>query len=288
MKEKTSIRYYNSKPVRSRWNQATSEWLLCAVDLIKAAVLTNNPSAYWKTIKRRNHELVANCNQLKLKAADGKFYDTDCLNGKGVKILIEILPRSQRKNLQEWLSDGSDPLDQESKKKAYELVTSSLIKDIEVGTTVGLQQIHAFIFAGLYDFAGKIRTKNISKGGFVFANAKYLKEILKKIDKMPETNLEEIVDKYIEMNVAHPFMEGNGRATRIWLDQILIKNLKKCVDWSKIEKDDYLKAMIASHTSSKAILNLIKKALTSDFVNRKLIIKGIDYSYYYEDVEMLD
>ncbi|MCQ2794814.1 MAG: Fic family protein [Bacilli bacterium] len=286
MKEKTSIRYYNSKPVRARWNQATSEWFLCAVDLIKAAISTDNPRKYWYALKSRNHELSTNCRQLKLKAADGKAYDTDCLTSDGVKILIEILPHSQRKNLQEWLSGGNDPLDQESKKKAIELVTSNLIKDIEVGTTEGLQQIHAFIFAGLYDFAGKIRRKNISKDGFVFANVLYLKDTLKKIDKMPEDNLKKIIDKYVEMNIAHPFMEGNGRATRIWLDQILIKNLKQCVDWSKISKENYFKAMKVSPTNAKPIFNLVNQALTKDFVNRKLIIKGIDYSYYYEDVEM--
>ena len=141
------------------------------------------------------------------------------------------------------------------------------------------------MFDGLYDFAGKIRSKNISKGGFIFANALYLPTILESIDKMPETKLEQIVDKYIEMNIAHPFMEGNGRSTRIWLDQILIRSLKKCVDWSKIDKKEYLTAMSISTTSPSQIFNLISDALTDDFENRELVIKGIDYSYYYEEVE---
>ncbi|HBX24889.1 MAG TPA: cell filamentation protein Fic, partial [Firmicutes bacterium] len=187
--------------------------------------------------------------------------------------------------LKEWLKGNNDPLDAQSKKKAYDLINSGVINDIEVGTTKGLQQIHSYLFDGLYDFAGKIRNKNISKGGFMFANALHLPSILNDIDKMPENTIEQIVDKYVEMNIAHPFMEGNGRATRIWLDQILIRSLKKCVDWSKIDKKDYLEAMRISPSSAKQILTLIKNALTSDFENRELIIKGIDYSFYYEEID---
>ena len=220
-----------------------------------------------------------------MTASDGKVYDTDCLSIKDLDILLDILPRKRRKILKEWLKGNNDPLDEQSKKKAYDLINSGVIYDIEVGTTRGLQQIHSYLFEGLYDFAGKIRNKNISKGGFMFANALHLPSILNDIDKMPENTIEQIVDKYVEMNIAHPFMEGNGRATRIWLDQILIRSLKKCVDWSKIDKKEYLDAMSVSPSSSKQIFILIKNSLTSDFENRELIIKGIDYSYYYEEIE---
>ena len=285
MLEKTSIRYFNKKPVRSRWDEETSSWLICAIDLIAAVVETSNPRIYWYTIKTRNSELLANCKQLKMTASDGKVYDTDCLSIKDLDILLDILPRKRRKILKEWLKGNNDPLDEQSKKKAYDLINSGVIYDIEVGTTRGLQQIHSYLFEGLYDFAGKIRNKNISKGGFMFANALHLPSILNDIDKMPENTIEQIVDKYVEMNIAHPFMEGNGRATRIWLDQILIRSLKKCVDWSKIDKKEYLDAMSVSPSSSKQIFILIKNSLSSDFENRELIIKGIDYSYYYEEIE---
>lgn len=285
MSTKTSIRYFNKKPVRSRWDEETSSWFVCAIDLIAAVVETSNPRIYWYTIKTRNSELLANCKQLKMTASDGKTYDTDCLSIKGLDVLLDILPRKRRSILKGWLKGNNDPLDEQSKKKAYDLITSGVIYDIEVGTTRGLQQIHSYLFDGLYDFAGKIRDKNISKGGFMFANALYLPSILNDIDKMPENTIEQIVNKYVEMNIAHPFIEGNGRATRIWLDQILIRSLKKCVDWSKIDKKEYLDAMSISSSSSKQIFLLIKNALTSDFENRELIIKGIDYSYYYEEID---
>lgn len=285
MKEKTSIRYFNKKPVRSKWDEESSSWLVCAIDLIDAVVDTSNPRIYWYAIKRRNSELSTNCKQLKMTAADGKLYDTDCLTIKGIDSLLDILPGKQRSVLKEWFKGNNDPLDEQSKKKAYDLIESGIIKDIEVGTTKGLQKIHSYLFDGLYDFAGKIRNKNISKGGFMFASALYLPEILKQIDKMPENTIQEIVDKYVEMNIAHPFMEGNGRSTRIWLDQMLIRSLQKCVDWSKIDKNDYLSAMKASPSDASNIFKLINKSLTDDFENRELIIKGIDYSYYYEEVE---
>ena len=285
MKEKTSIRYFNKKPVRSRWDNQTSSWLVCAVDLIDAVVDTSNARIYWYALKRRNKELSTNCKQLKMTANDGKLYKTDFLSIKGVEYLLDILPKNQRQVIKTWLKGNNDPLDEQSKKKAHELIESGIIKDIEIGTTKGLQQIHAYLFEGLYDFAGKIRNKNISKDGFMFANALYLPDILKQIDAMPEKTIHDIVDKYIEMNIAHPFLDGNGRATRIWLDQILIQSLRKCVDWSKINKNEYLNTMKISPNNSQKILNLINESLTSDFENRELIIKGIDYSYYYEEIK---
>jgi cell filamentation protein len=153
------------------------------------------------------------------------------------------------------------------------------------GTVKCLQQIHAYIFGGLYDFAGKIRTKTISKGNTIFCLAEYLQQNLKTIEQMPETTFDEIVDKYVEMNVAHPFMEGNGRSTRIWLDLIFKKRLGKCVDWSKINKRDYLSAMIESQMDSTKIRALLKSAMTDKIDDREIFMKGIDYSYYYEQEE---
>jgi cell filamentation protein len=174
-------------------------------------------------------------------------------------------------------------LTKKSKTKAYALFESSFINNIEVGTCKGLQQIHAYLFGGLYEFAGQIRQKNISKDGFRFAVSRFLGDTLKQIDAMPETTFDEIVNKYVEMNIAHPFMEGNGRNTRIWLDFILKKRLKKCVEWSKIGKNDYMNAMVKSSVNNTSLKNLLKKALTTEIDSREMFMKGIDYSYYYEE-----
>ena len=159
---------------------------------------------------------------------------------------------------------------------------SNLVADEDVGTVKSLQQIHAYIFGGLYDFAGQIRTKTISKGGFTFCLAEYLPHELQKIESMPEDTLDQIISKYIEMNVAHPFMEGNGRSTRIWLDLILKKRLQKCIDWSRINKNDYLQAMQTSVVNPSPISSLLISALTDKINDRETFMKGIDYSYYYE------
>jgi len=178
---------------------------------------------------------------------------------------------------------SDEDIDAISKTKAYALFESFLNEGVEVGTVKGLLQIHAHLFGGLYDFAGQIRQKDISKGGFLFASARLLDNTLKRIEAMPENTFEEIINKYVEMNIAHPFMEGNGRTTRIWLDLILKKRLKKCVDWSKIGKQDYMNAMILSPTESHTLKALLKKALTTKINDRETYMKGIDYSYYYEE-----
>ncbi len=169
-----------------------------------------------------------------------------------------------------------------SLENAKRLYVSGDIAKIEVGSIKGLQAIHRYLFDGLHDFAGKIRSKNISKGNFRFANALYLNEVLAVIEKMPENNFTEILEKYVEMNVAHPFMEGNGRATRIWLDMILKKNLNKVIDWQKIPKDKYLQAMERSPVNDLEIRTLLKSALTVDIDNREIIFKGLEQSYFYE------
>ncbi|MBO4251175.1 MAG: Fic family protein [Clostridia bacterium] len=283
--QKTSIRFFENIPVRAVWEEETSKWWFCAVDVAEALTKSKNPRIYWATIKRRNNQLIAICKQLKLKAKDGKFYNTDVVDEKGLNTVIALIPSKKSEIFAKWLKNMETSLDEKSKQKAYELFESGFINEIEVGTTKGLQQIHGYIFGGLYDFAGQIRTCNIAKGGFAFAPAMYLEDNLALIDKMPEDSLENIVKKYVEMNIAHPFMEGNGRSTRIWLDLILKKNLKLCVDWSKIDKNEYLSAMKDSIVDSSNIFALIKSALTPETDNREIIMKGIDYSYYYEEIE---
>ena len=176
-------------------------------------------------------------------------------------------------------------IDKNSLENAFRLFESNDIHKIEIGTSKGLKEIHRYLFDGLYYFAGKIRTVNISKGGFRFATALYLKEILIKIEQMPETTFEEIIAKYVEMNIAHPFMEGNGRIMRIWLDMILKKQLKKVVNWQLIDKTQYLQSMERSPINDLELRTLLKGHLTDEVDNREIIFKGIEQSYYYEGYE---
>ena len=280
---KHSIRYFNNKPVRAVWDNENSLWWYSAVDFISVLVDPNSPRRYWNNVKVRNPELSPFCGQLKLYADDGKKYISDVINEEGVRELLAIIPSKYKKAIQDWIKGLLDPIDEQSKRKAYDFYKTELIEEEEIGKAVALQKIHAYLFEGLYPFAGKIRTKTISKGGFTFANGDFLPQVLKDIDKMPDNTFAEIVDKYIEMNVAHPFMEGNGRSTRIWLDLLFIHRLSKCVDWSKIEKKEYLDAMRASPVNSAPIHKLLSSALTDDINDRELFLKGIDYSYYYEE-----
>ena len=283
---KISIRFFNDQEVRAAWDYDSNRWLFSVVDVITVVTDSKNPRNYWKVLKHRltkaGNELVTICNQLKLVASDGKRYLTDCLPQDELLRLIESVPSKHASAFARWLITGENQIDSKSRDKAYQLWDSTLLQTIEVGTARGLQQIHAFLFGGLYDFAGQIRQKNIAKGGFQFAVSRFLGETLSQIEKMPETTLEEIVDKYVEMNIAHPFMEGNGRSTRIWLDLILKRSLKKCVDWSQIDKTDYMEAMRLSPVNSQRIRELITDALTDKINDREMFMKGIDYSYYYE------
>ena len=262
---KTSIRFFEDVPVRAVWDNETSKWWYAAADIAGALTKSKNPRVYWATIKRRNPQLIAICKQLKLTASDGKKYATDVVDDEGVNIVLALLPGKKAAVFTKWLKDMGTTLDEKSKQKAYELFESGLIKDIE------------------YDFAGQIRTVNIAKGGFAFAPAMFLKENLARIERMPADSFENIVSKYVEMNVAHPFREGNGRSARIWLYLMLKKNLGKCVDWSRIEKKDYLQAMQESPVDARHIFRLIEGALTTKIDDRGILMKGIDYSYYYEE-----
>ena len=289
---KISIRFYNDREVRAVWDAVKQQWFFSVLDVIGAINQQDDYAKnrnYWKylktKLKREQPELVSATNQLKLRAADGKRYATDTLNADGVAQLARSINNARAIQFLDWLTYSDNTIDGQSRKKAYTLFESNMLDSIPVGTVQGLQQIHAYLFGGLYDFAGQIRQKTIWKDGTLFCRAEYLHENLKKIEQMPESTFDEIMDKYVEMNVAHPFMEGNGRSTRIWLDLIFKKNLKQCVDWSRIDKKDYLAAMKASTTNAQPIKNLIQNALTDDINSREIFMKGIDYSYYYEQAD---
>jgi len=288
-KAKISIRFFDDREVRAVWDEQNAKWWFSVLDVVALLADQHDYTKtrnYWKylkaKLKRENSQLVSATTQLKLLAPDGKKRLADMLDYNGIIALGKEFPSKKANRFIEWFTYSDESIDGKSKTKAYALFDSSFISNIEVGTTKGLQQIHAYLFGGLYDFAGQIRQKNISKGGFKFAASRFLDSILKQVEAMPETTLDEIVDKYIEMNIAHPFMEGNGRSTRIWLDLILKKRLKKCVDWSKISKRDYMNAMMLSPTKSSVLVKLLKKALTTKINDREMFMKGIDYSYYYE------
>ena len=289
---KISIRFYNDREVRAIWDEEKSKWWFSVLDIV--GVLNDQDDYqknrnYWKYLKTKlkgeNSEVVSGTNQLKLLAPDGKRRLADVLDYDGVLLLAKSFPNARTMRFVEWFTNSDETIDGKSKSKAYALFESSLIDNIEVGTVKGLQQIHAYLFGGLYDFAGQIRTVNIAKGGFQFAMAQFLPQTLATIEQMPETNFEEIADKYVEMNIAHPFREGNCRATRIWLDLILKKQLQQCVDWSRIDKNDYLNAMQKSVADSSDIKRLLLSALTDKINDRETFMKGIDYSYYYEQAE---
>lgn len=289
VEHKKSIRFFNDREVRAVWDEEYSKWWFSVLDIIAAINEQDDYQKtrnYWKYLKtklrKENSQLVSTTNQLKLKASDGKSYKTDTFDAEGVTLLAKHINNTKATNFLDWFLYSDNTIDGQSKKKAYQLFESGILKTVDPGTITCLQQIHAYLFGGLYDFAGQIRTKNISKGGFTFANCMHFPETLQTIERMPETTFDEIMDKYVEMNVAHPFMEGNGRSTRIWLDLILKHSLKRCVDWSQIDKNEYLAAMRESVSDSAHIRALVKSALTTKIDDREMFMKGIDYSYYYE------
>ena len=286
---KISIRFYKDRKVRAVWDEEHNHWWFSVLDIVGAINEQDEYEKsrnYWKylktKLKKEGSEVVSVTNQLKLLAPDGKRRLTDVLDSEGVEILAKSIRNKQAMAFLDWFKYSENSIDGRSKKKAYTFIEGNLVADEDVGTVKAIQQIHAYIFGGLYDFAGQIRKKTIWKDGTLFCRAEYLMKNLAIIEAMPETTFDEIANKYVEMNVAHPFMEGNGRSTRIWLDQIFKKRLGLCVDWSKIDKKKYLAAMRQSTTDATAIKALLKQALTDRIDDREIFMKGIDYSYYYE------
>lgn len=287
--QKISIRFFDDREVRAVWDEAGAKWWFSVLDIVGVLNAQDDYAKnrnYWKYLKTKlrneGNEVVSDTNQLKLLAPDGKRRLTDVLDNNGVIALAKSFPNNKASRFIEWFTNSDESIDGKSRSKAYALFESSLIDSIEVGTVKGLQQIHAYLFGGLYDFAGQIRTVNIAKAGFQFAMAQYLGQTLADVERMPEDSFENIIDKYVEMNVAHPFREGNGRATRIWLDLMLKKNLQLCIDWSQVDKRKYLEAMTRSIADPTSIKDLLRSALTDKINNRDTFMKGIDYSYYYE------
>lgn len=290
METKVSIRFFNDREVRAVWDEDSNRWLFSVLDIV--AVLRDEDDYgkirnYWKYLKaklrKQGNELGSVTTQMKLLAPDGKRRMSNVMNYGQIIALAKEFPSKNANRFIEWFTYSDETIDGKSKNKAYALWNSSFMSNIEVGTVKGLKQIHAYLFGGLYDFAGQIRSKDIAKGGFQFAVARYLEQTLLNIEKMPDEDIDQIISKYIEMNAAHPFMEGNGRSARIWLDMLLKKRLSLCIDWSKVDKKKYLDAMTRSVVNDIDIKKLLKAALTDKTNDREIFMKGIDYSYYYEE-----
>ncbi len=289
---KKSIRFWGDHEVRAVWDEEQSKWWFSATDIVRAINDEENYEKcrnYWKYLKGKMKkdgiQLVSFTNHFKFLSPDGKQRAADALDATCVQTLAKHYPNNRANAFLDWFVYSDNSIDGQSKKKAYTLIESGLLDSMEPGTVKSLKQIHAYLFGGLYDFAGQIRTKTIWKDGTLFCRAEYLAENLCKIESMPQNTFDEIVNKYVEMNVAHPFMEGNGRSTRIWLDMIFKKQLKLCVDWSKIDKKDYLAAMRQSTTDARRIKELLSGAMTNLIEDREIFMKGIDYSYYYEQTD---
>ena len=289
---KKSIRFFNDREVRAVWDEDHSKWWFSATDIVRAINDEDDyvkASNYWRWLKKKFNaegiQLVSVTHDFKFQAPDGKQRVADALDAECVQTLARNYPNNRARDFLDWFVYSDNSIDGQSKKKAYSLFESGLLDGMKAGTVECLQQIHAYLFGGLYDFAGQIRRKTIWKDGTLFCRAEYLMENLRKIEAMADGTFDEIADKYVEMNVAHPFMEGNGRSTRIWLDLLFKKRLKKCVDWSKIDKKEYLLAMRRSTTDATAIKALLHGAMTDKIDDRELFMKGIDYSYYYEQEE---
>lgn len=289
MSSKRSIRFYNDHKVRAVWSEEENKWYFSAIDIIRAINAEEDylkASNYWRWLKKKliaaDIQLVSGTHEFKFEAPDGKLRKADVLDFEAVERLAKHYPNTRAVPFLDWFTFSDNSIDGQSRKKAYTLFESGILDDMQPGSIQSLQQIHAYLFGGLYDFAGQIRTKTIWKDGTLFCRAEYLRYNLEQIEQMPQTTFDEIVSKYVEMNIAHPFMEGNGRSTRLWLDLIFKSSIKQCVDWSRIEKKAYLQAMRQSTTDSADIRALLCGAMTDQIHDREIFMKGIDYSYYYE------
>jgi len=252
--------------------------------IIKHLVQTKDEKLYWRVFKKRikDKKILNDIKQFKTMAIDKKLRITDFCTLLTLFKLANLLKSDKSKDI---LLNKYKIIDSESERKAKLLFNSKEFNNFKNISHKHLLWIHKFIFGGMYEFAGMIRQTNISKGGFKFANALFLTKNLENNDNIDSDTFDEIIKRYIDMNIIHPFQEGNGRSTRIWLDLILKTKLKKCVNWQKVDKSKYLEAMKASIYDEKPIINLLQQSLTSDINNREVFFKGLEQSYYYETEE---
>jgi cell filamentation protein len=260
---KISIRFFNDREVRAVWDDENAKWWFSVLDIVGVLTDQNDYTKtrnYWKylkaKLKKEGSEVVSATTQLKLLAPDGKKRLSDMLDYNGIIALGKTFPGTKANRFIEWFTYSDETIDGKSKTKAYALFDSSFINSIEVGTTKGLQQIHAYLFGGLYDFAGQIREKSISKGGYQFVYAQHLMSTLLQIDAMPQTTFEEIIQKYAAMNKAHPFMEGNGRSTRVWLDLMLKKEIGKDFEIKNYNVGHFYLSMFLEHKNTGKFIYL--------------------------------
>lgn len=287
--DKISIRFFDDWKVRAVWDSEQAKWWFLVLDIVGALQGEADEEKnrhHWKylraQLRRENNQLGSLTTQLKFVHIDGKRRIANVMDYDGVIAFVRSFPSEEAERFIHWFTHVDGTLDPKSKVRAYDLYQSTRLAAFEVGTLNGLLQIHAYLFGGLYDFAGQVRTVNISKGGFQFAPVRHLPESLQHVEALPDNSFDEIVTKYVELNATHPFRDGNGRSMRIWLDLLLKKRLKKCVDWSRIAKDDYLAAMARSVVDPVPIKNILKAALTDKIDDREMFRKSVDYSYYYE------
>lgn len=278
----TPIKILNGKKVRIVWSESSSTFLYSATDLVLAFTSSKNPRIYWNAIKRRHPEIKRYCFLAKLRAADNKLYNSDLLNYEGINELVFILKHPNRKFLISWLKGENGSIDEQAIKRAQDLYDINILNTDEIGTFLGLRKIHAYLFDGLYPNVGKVRNKNVPKGNIEFANYTFLKQILIHIDNMSSGNFNEIVEKYVEMNIAHPFLDGCEQSMRLWLDMILKIKLGKCINWAKIRKEDYLEAMAESPYNDSQIKNVFKRGLSNKILDKNLFQISLNSSFFYE------
>lgn len=282
MKASCPVKILNGKTVRIVWSEPASTFLYSATDLVLAFANSKNPRIYWNAIKRRHPEIRKYCSQAKLLAADEKQYKSDVLTCDGINELVLILKHPNRRYLIDWIRGSNEPVNEQAKKRAYDLFGTNILKTDEIGTFIGLRKIHAYLFDGLYKNVGRVRTKNVVKNGVEYANYTFLKQILTHIDSMSSNTFDEIVEKYVEMNIAYPFLDGCEQSMRIWLDQMLKNKLEKCINWAKVKREDYLEAMKESPYNDSQIKKVLKRAISIKILDKNVYQTGLDSSFFYE------
>ena len=273
------VRYKNDRPIRFAWDDDTEKWWMCATDAAKALTDTSNPRVYWATVKRRNPDLFANCKQLKFIAADGKMYNMDVIDNARLDALNAVVHSTRRDEFLKYLASVESSDDKKVRERAYELFNDETSGAFDVGNVRGLQQLHSFLFEGIIEDAGQIRTDETDNITTVYTSLKFLPKTLDRIDRMTERSLNEIISKYVEMNTAHPFMSGNGRSIRLWFDMIIKKRLQRRIDWTRINTREFIKATDEGAIEETTLLRLVKEALTDRLDDRNFYKRCIDSSF---------